>query len=66
MSYVDGSTQIKDLKMLFNLLDQFVQEEGAEHIAQVIMDNVANYVLAGKLLRHVSHHFLDSMHYPLH
>ena len=47
---VDASHQIKDAKTLCDLLDAFILEVGEEHVVQVITDNVANYVVAGKLL----------------
>jgi len=34
MRSVDASTQVKDARMLFTLLDQFVQEEGVEHVVK--------------------------------
>eukprot|EP00253_Pinus_taeda_P023997 PITA_23997 len=50
MKSVDASSHIKDAKLLCNLLDVFILEVGAEHVVQVITDNAANYVVAGKML----------------
>jgi len=46
MKSVDASAHIKDAHTLCELLDIFIQEVGI----QVITDNAANYVAAGKLL----------------
>eukprot|EP00253_Pinus_taeda_P027256 PITA_27256 len=50
MKSVDASTHIRDSRLLCELLDIFIQEVGPRNVVQVIMDNVANYVAAGKLL----------------
>eukprot|EP00253_Pinus_taeda_P010485 PITA_10485 len=47
---VDASAQIKDARTLCDLLDVFILEVGAENVVQVIMDNAANYVAAGRML----------------
>ena len=47
---VDATHQIKDTKNLCDLLDVFILEVGAENVVQVITDNAANYVAAGKML----------------
>ena len=54
--FVDASAHIKDATLLCELLDGFIQEIGPHNIVQVIMDNVANYVVAGRLLmmRHLT------------
>eukprot|EP00253_Pinus_taeda_P018293 PITA_18293 len=46
---VDASDKVKDGHLLFQLLDQVV-EEGVANVVQIITDNASNYVLAGKLL----------------
>ena len=50
MKSVDASSHIKDAKLLCDSLDVFILEVGAEHVVQVITDNAANYVAAGKML----------------
>ena len=50
MKSVDTSSHIKDPKLLCDLLDVFILEVGAEHVVQVITDNVANYVAARMIL----------------
>lgn len=47
---VDASAHIKDARTLCELLDLFIQEVGPSNVVQVITDNAANYVAAGKLL----------------
>eukprot|EP00253_Pinus_taeda_P011696 PITA_11696 len=47
---VDASDKIKDGHLLFQLLDQVVEEVGVANVVQIIIDNASNYVLAGKLL----------------
>jgi hypothetical protein len=45
---VDGSSYMKTGLKIFELLDSFVQDVGAENVVQVVSDNGSNYVLAGK------------------
>jgi len=47
---VDASDKVKDGQLLFQLLDEVVEEVGVANVVQVITDNASNYVLAGKLL----------------
>jgi hypothetical protein len=47
---VDASAHVKDTTLLCELLDGFIQEVGPQNVVQVSMDNVANYVAAGRLL----------------
>jgi hypothetical protein len=47
---VDASAHVKDASLLCDLLDEFIQEVGPQHVVQVIMDNTANYVVAGRML----------------
>jgi len=47
---VDASDKVKDATLLFELLDNVIQEVGEQHVVQVITDNASNYVLAGKML----------------
>eukprot|EP00253_Pinus_taeda_P034849 PITA_34849 len=50
MKSIDASSHIKDAKTLCDLLDVFILEVGAEHVVQVITDNVANCVATGRML----------------
>eukprot|EP00253_Pinus_taeda_P012087 PITA_12087 len=47
---VDASNKVQDGHLLFQLLDQVVEELGVANVVQIITDNASNYVLAGKLL----------------
>eukprot|EP00253_Pinus_taeda_P023211 PITA_23211 len=50
MKSVDASSHIKDAKTLCDLLDVFILEVGAEHVVQIMTNNVANYVVASRML----------------
>ena len=50
IKFVDASAQVKDAALLCQLLDEFIQEIGLQHVVQVVMDNAANYVAAGRML----------------
>lgn len=67
---VDASSKVKDGEMLFQLLDEVVEEVGVANVVQVITDNASNYVLADKLLEEkhktifwtpCTAHFIDLM-----
>ena len=64
---VDASAHIKDVALLCELMDGFIQDIGVHNVVQVIIDNATNYVVAGRMLmdRYPSL-FLDSMHSSLH
>eukprot|EP00253_Pinus_taeda_P014087 PITA_14087 len=47
---VDASDKVKDGHLLFQLLDEAVEEVGVANVVQIITGNASNYVLAGKLL----------------
>jgi hypothetical protein len=47
---VDASAHVKDATLLCDLLDEFIREVGPQHVVQVITDNAANYVVAGRML----------------
>ncbi|XP_042483113.1 uncharacterized protein LOC122063474 [Macadamia integrifolia] len=47
---IDASNHVQDANMLFQLLDSKIEEIGADNVVQIVTDNVANYVAAGKLL----------------
>jgi hypothetical protein len=46
---VDASDRVKDGQLLFQLLDEVVEEVGVANVVQVITDNASNYVLAGNV-----------------
>jgi hypothetical protein len=47
---VDVSAHVKYATLLCDLLDEFIREVGPQHVVQVITDNAANYVAAGRML----------------
>ena len=47
---VDASDQVKNAETLCNMLDEVVIEVGVANDIQVVTDNVAVYVVAGRLL----------------
>jgi hypothetical protein len=47
---VDASTDVKDVALLCELMDAFIQEIGLHNVVQIITNNAANYVAAGRLL----------------
>jgi hypothetical protein len=47
---VDASAYTKDAQLLCELLDGFIREIGLQYVVQVITNNVANYVVAGRML----------------
>ena len=50
IKFVDASPYVKDAHLLCDLLDKFIQEIGPQYVVQVIMNNVANYVVVGRML----------------
>ncbi|VVB04140.1 unnamed protein product [Arabis nemorensis] len=47
---IDVSEVVKDSNLLFNMLDNMVEEVGESNVVQVVTDNASNYVKARKLL----------------
>jgi hypothetical protein len=47
---VDASAYTKDAHLLWELLDGFIRKIGLQYVVQVIMDNVVNYVVFGRML----------------
>jgi len=47
---MDISEIIKDVNLLFKVLDDMVEEVREENVVQVVTDNASNYVKAGKKL----------------
>eukprot|EP00253_Pinus_taeda_P032126 PITA_32126 len=46
---LDASEHIKDAATICELLDGFIREIGVQNVVQVITDNAANYVSAGRM-----------------
>ena len=47
---MDASDQVKDAQLLFRLLDEVIEEVGAQNVVQTITDNASNYVAARRML----------------
>jgi hypothetical protein len=47
---VDAGAYTKYAQLLCELLDGFIREIGPQYVIQVIMDNVSNYVVVGRML----------------
>jgi hypothetical protein len=47
---IDASAHVKDAALLCELMDAFIQEIDMHNVVQIITDNAANYVVAGRLL----------------
>ena len=47
---IDASAYVKDAALLSELMDGFIQDIGVHNIVQIITNNAANYVVAGKML----------------
>lgn len=47
---VDASNKVKDENLLFEILDEIIQEVREKNIVKVIRENASNYVLAVKML----------------
>lgn len=60
---IDASSQVKTGKAM---LDEFVKEIGKSRVVQLVTDNGANYVLAGKVSTCETENLLDSMCCTLH
>eukprot|EP00253_Pinus_taeda_P027219 PITA_27219 len=50
LKLVDASDKVKYGHLLFQLLDEVVEEVGVANVVQIIKNNASNYVLPGKLL----------------
>ena len=47
---IDASTHIKNATYLCEVIEEVIVEVGEQHVMQVVTDNTASYVAAGKLL----------------
>ena len=50
IKFVDASTHVKEAALLCELLDGVLQEIGLDNVVQIIIDNVANYVVTSRFL----------------
>jgi hypothetical protein len=47
---IDAPSHVKDANLIISLLAEVVEEIGVKHVAAILVDNIANYLVAGKLL----------------
>ena len=47
---IDVSSHVKNAKFLSEAIEEVIREVGEENVVQVVTDNAANYVAAGKIL----------------
>jgi hypothetical protein len=47
---IDASGKTKNAEYLCEVMDEVIKEVGEENVVQIVTDNAANYVAAGKLL----------------
>lgn len=59
---VNASDKVKNAHLLFQVLDEVVEQVGVANVVQTIIDNAFNYVLAGKMLEEkCKNHLFDPM-----
>eukprot|EP00253_Pinus_taeda_P028547 PITA_28547 len=53
---VDASDKVKTTQLIFEMMEEVIQEMGEEHVVQIVTDNAANYMDTGKLfeIRHLT------------
>ena len=46
--------RVKTAQLICEMMEEVVQEVGEEHVVQIVTDNVANYMVAGRIfeIRH--------------
>eukprot|EP00253_Pinus_taeda_P002338 PITA_02338 len=51
---VDASDKVKTPQLIYEMMEEVIQEVGEEHVVQIFIDNAANYMAAGRLfeIRH--------------
>jgi len=49
---VDASDQVKSAQLICEMMEEVVQEVGEENVVQIVTDNAANYMAAGRLFEH--------------
>ena len=47
---IDASSHVKNAKFLCEAIEEVIREVGEDNVVQVVTDNAANYVAAGKIL----------------
>ena len=47
---IDASAHVKNATYLCEVIEEVIAKVGEQHVVQVVTDNVASYVAAGKLL----------------
>ena len=47
---IDASAHTKNVTYLCEVIEEVIAEVGEQHVVQVVTDNAASYVAAGKLL----------------
>ena len=47
---IDASSHVKNAKFLCETIEEVIKEVGKDNVVQVVTDNAANYVAAGKNL----------------
>eukprot|EP00253_Pinus_taeda_P031114 PITA_31114 len=52
---VDASDKVKTAQLSCEMMEEVVQEVGEEHVVQIVTDNAANYMAAGRLFE-IRHH----------
>ena len=50
MKFVDVSDMVKGFTILFHLFDEIIEWVGPRNIVFMVTDNVANYVIEGRLI----------------
>ena len=50
MKSIDALGKTKNAKYLCEIIDEVIKDVGEENVVQIVTDNAANYVAAGKLL----------------
>ena len=57
LRFIDASSRVKNAKFLYETIEEVIREVGENNVVQVVTDNAANYVAAGKNL---TSNFLNS------
>eukprot|EP00253_Pinus_taeda_P024053 PITA_24053 len=66
LKLVDASNKVKDGQLLFQLLDEVVEEVGVANVVQVITDNVSKYVLAAQWWQAFGSHCPELQKFAIH
>ena len=64
---VDASDKVKIAQLIYEMMEEVVQEVGEENVLHIVTDNAANYMVAGRLFEvRQPTNFLDHLCSPLH